>query len=325
MERILRAKPYIIAEVGSNWRCLEDCLNSVIEAKKAGANAVKFQHFSAWDLYGPVPDVTSSSALRDLRDNTIDRWLVPISGLCQEHRIDFLCSAFSIEGYRRIDPFVRYHKIASSEFNHVPLVREVVKMGKPILASLGGHVWPTISAMLDEYPVDKTCFMECRGSYPSFDLDFDLDTDEEVIGLSDHSLGIFLPVALHRRSALEVLEKHFRLDHIKDTPDAPHSINQHEFKQMVDLIRAPVPDDEEAHFKQTALRKAKALRDIEPGEALVYGENFAYFRTREPAASNFLSPTQHDRLTGENAVKTAIKAGEVIRADVVDFPFLPHR
>lgn len=308
MERILAAKPYIIAEVGSNWECQNDLLGSVIAAKEAGADAVKFQLFSAYDLYGPDAGITSGVAAAEYSKSYLEPYLPYLALHCGCVGIDFMCSAFSIEGYRRVDPFVKYHKIASSEFNHVPLVREVVKMGKPILASTGGQDGSTIQDIHRECFSVPLILMQCQASYPSWNF----TAHEGLVGpvaLSDHTLGIYYPVMVQQSIGLKVLEKHFKLDHITDTPDAPHSITPAQFKQMVDLIRAPVPEDEEAEFKRTALRRAKALVPINPGDALQYGVNYAYFRDREGRPG--LSPIDHDKNEGR-VVNTPLAAGECI-------------
>ena len=333
MERILAAEPYIIAEVGSNWRSLQDCLDSIAMAKACGADAVKFQHFSHWDLYGPLSDslITSAAATEERRDNMVDRWLVALSNKCKDVGIDFMCSAFSIEGYRRVDPFVMCHKIASSEFNHVPLVREVMRLGKPVIASCGGSDRGTIVKMVTSELAKvepQVVLMYCNAAYPSFQHDLaeigrlrDWVSGYRIpVGFSDHSLDISASAMAVDHYGAVVVEKHFRLDHISGTPDAGHSLDQTAFKAMVDRIRKGPTESfgsaEEDGFRLTALRRAKAIAPIKRGERLKYRVNFDYFRSssKEEAMLGGMSAFFHDQMIAGNGwlINRDIAPGEPI-------------
>src|SRR6185295_16480870 len=99
----------VIAEVGSNIKCLEDCIASIEAAKISGADVVKFQHFTGTDLYGP----------RYLGDRKLTVDIQKLAIAAKTFKIELMCTGFSPAGYRMIDPHVKRHKVASSELTAV--------------------------------------------------------------------------------------------------------------------------------------------------------------------------------------------------------------
>ncbi len=307
MEKILSASPYIIAEVGSNWHSQADCLESISMAKACGADAVKFQLFTQAELYGFPADSDQGGAWELPQE-----WLSLLAARAEAVGIDFMCSAFSIEGYQAVDPYVKAHKIASSEFNHLPLVRQVVKFGKPVITSCGGSDWTTIRRMMaGEYPRERTVLMYCNAAYPSVTHDLDELARLESflqggvrLGYSDHSIDTSSAVVAYEKYQVSVIEKHFRLDRISGTPDSPHSIDESALRKLVARIRKGRTNEafgtaEEDDFRLTALRRAKAIAPIKRGDRLAYGRNFAYFRSvsRDEAILGGMSCFFHDELT----------------------------
>jgi pseudaminic acid synthase len=85
--------------------------------------------------------------------------------------------------------------------------------------------------------------LKCTSSYPApineanmimmqqFAKDFDVK-----VGLSDHTLGITLPVVATVMGA-SVIEKHFILDKSVGGPDAAFSLDEKAFTQMVNAVR----------------------------------------------------------------------------------------
>ena len=91
-------KPYIIADIGSNHRDdLGLAKAQIASAKEAGIDAVKFQFYTHRALYGFEGKAEYEMPVS---------WLEPLASHCRSHDIDFMCSAFSVVGYRLVDPFV---------------------------------------------------------------------------------------------------------------------------------------------------------------------------------------------------------------------------
>ena len=112
------SEPYIIAEIGSNWISLQGCIDSIWQAKECGADAVKFQMFTHEELYG-VPG-----------DDTFDLprgFISELAQHCKAIDIDFMCTAFTADGVKFIDPFVKMHKVASSSASNEDLTDCVFK------------------------------------------------------------------------------------------------------------------------------------------------------------------------------------------------------
>jgi sialic acid synthase SpsE len=218
----------VIAEIGSNWKTLEDCVDSVRAAKRSGADIVKFQSFKPSELYGEG----EGEGLRPP--------ISLIANMAQMLGIEFMCTAFSPVVYLYIDPFVSRHKIASSEITDLNILKTVAQLKKPVLVSTGGATLDEIDTALDILDGLEVTLMHCVVSYPARVVDFrHLDELKErygsrcLYGYSDHSCDVLnIPMVARDRGAV-ILEKHVNFTSHTDTPDAPHSLNENEFAMMV--------------------------------------------------------------------------------------------
>lgn len=309
LEKKKDGRVYVIAEVGSNYKSHNDLFESVAKAKAAGADAVKFQYFAKNELHGPEFELDQTFPLEKLAEK------------CQATDIDFLCSAFSPEGVERVNPFVSAHKVASSEMSHIRILEAVMKTGKPMILSTGAYFLSDILRVMNflgDYPVVP---LHCNISYPTKLVDLKKIKrllDSKVIGThrpwgySDHTLSIdAIPAFLCGILGASVYEKHFNPFDYKDTPDAPHSLSQHEFKIMCSYLNAvPMDGTEENEARLMHIRRIIATKDLKPGDVLKEGVNMGIFRSRKPDA-NGVNPFAIKALEGK-AVKREIEQGEGI-------------
>lgn len=225
----------IIAEVGSNWNNLQDCLKSIEIAKSCGAKAVKFQLYTSRELYGRE---------RKIKNELPRVWLKNLFNLAKRTEIEFMCTAFSPDGYRAIDSMVERHKIASAEITHLDILKQVNEFRKPVILSTGGAKIKQVDDALKILKDCKVTIMFCVADYPAKIIDFRyLTLLKEVFGnnygygFSDHSVDVLNIPIIAKNHKCDILEKHVNLTDQKDTPDAPHSLSQDEFKLMIDNIK----------------------------------------------------------------------------------------
>lgn len=237
----------IIAEVGSNWKTLDDCLSAIKIAKYCLADAVKFQLFSHKELYGVDGEMAGEMPRN---------WIPQLKESCDYYNIEFMCTAFSPDGYRFIDPFVKTHKIASAEITDTAILDTVRSFKKEVILSTGGasrgqilRALNTINSMLNEkVPI---CVMYCVTDYPARIVDLSTLTEfrdwlkpfNVSFGYSDHSIDV-LEIPYKAYKMIEAyspgggwLEKHVNFAGYKDTPDAPHGLLPYEFELMVKKIK----------------------------------------------------------------------------------------
>lgn len=342
-------EPYLIAEVGSNWRNLsygsrlglEDCMNSIAQARFAGADAVKFQYFTFKDLYGIEGSMPYALPVE---------WLQKLKEKADAVGIDFMCTAFSPEGYDIVDPYVEIHKVASSECCHLRILQKLRDLGKPVILSTGakgvediGMAVKTLTfqgAGLNTFMKDENdipvirldgvpvILMYCVVSYPASEVDLEhigfLKTQFNLpVGYSDHSVDtLVIPYSSILHGAC-VLEKHFTILPNVVTPDHPHSISPDQFKRMVGYIRTkerrpfgPTPQERTAITRYN--RRLIATKDIHIGETLLEGENFGIYRSLidNTRADH---PFSIDQYIGRTA-KVEIKAGAGIWRNDFEWP-----
>jgi pseudaminic acid synthase len=85
--------------------------------------------------------------------------------------------------------------------------------------------------------------LKCTSAYPSPPEAMNLRTISHLaeafgvpVGISDHTLGIAVPVAAVSLEAC-IIEKHFTLSRAELGPDAAFSLEPHELKAMVEAVR----------------------------------------------------------------------------------------
>ena len=134
-------------------------------------------------------------------------------------------------------------KVASCDLNNYPLLEEIAKTNKPILLSTGASNLSEIKKtvkFLEKKNVKKLCIMQCTLSYPtekkdanlSVLLKFKKEFKKYLIGLSDHTLGVNVPISSVLLGS-RVIEKHFTIDKkLKKSADHWLSVNPKELNQI---------------------------------------------------------------------------------------------
>lgn len=221
----------VIAEVGSNWKTHQDCIQSIRAAKAAGAGAVKFQWYTNECLYGAEGD----------RNLTPD--IPALAKECEKAKIEFMCTAFSPKGYDLVDPYVKRHKVASSEITAVDILDKVNSFKKPVILSTGGAFNDEITRavlMLRNVPVTLLyCEVEYPARFANFGrfLSFRKYFPGCDYGYSDHTIDVIRAPLEAKQKGASVIEKHVNFTDHTDTPDAGHSLSGEEFSIMVQALK----------------------------------------------------------------------------------------
>ena len=254
-----KKKVFIIAELSANHNgSLETALETVRAAKRAGADAIKLQTYTAKtmtidcknELFMIKQDTAwGGEYLFDLyeRAYTPWDWHHQIYKLAEEEGLVCFSSPFdksAVDFLEKLNSPI--YKIASFEITDIPLIEYAASKGKPMIISTG------IADVSDIELAIETCkkagnnditILKCTSAYPALLEDANLKTIPDIIkqfgvktGLSDHTLGTEAP-AIAVALGATVIEKHFIIDKSIGGADAHFSLDETEFKKMVDAIR----------------------------------------------------------------------------------------
>jgi len=294
---------YVIAEIGSNFRSFEEARDSISIAASCGVDAVKFQCARYAELYGP-----KELDPQEWKLNIYD-WLPDLAKKAKVSGVDFLCTAFSVEGLRVIDEHVVAHKIAGSDLGYVQLLQAARETGKHVYLSSGGSHHQDIEIALNVLDPKNTTLMYCYSEYPStyHDLRFidEFRNSYNVpIGYSDHSIDCFTPFVAATVYGAICIEKHFRAFENMATPDEPHSINPTRMRHLCRSLRSPdvlirsYEGEQDMFAKHN--RRLVATAPLNTGDSLAYGVNFGAYRVRDPDVKG-CRPHLADEVTGRRA------------------------
>lgn len=252
---------FIIAEAGVNHNGdLEKAEKLIKIAAKTGADAIKFQSFNADKLVSKKAkkaeyqaanmdnDVTGQYAmLKSLELNDEDHQF--IIQKCKEYDIQFLSTAFDVDGIDYLDQLgLPFFKSPSGEITNYPYLKKLAQKGKLVVLSTGMATLQEVKdavAVLTKFGLAKEqiTVLHCNTGYPTPMEDVNLKAMNTIakelevrVGYSDHTLGIEVPIAAVAIGAT-VIEKHFTIDRSLPGPDHRASLEPDELKAMVEGIR----------------------------------------------------------------------------------------
>ena len=250
---------FIIAELSANHNgSLEVALETVKAAKRAGADAIKLQTYTAdtITLKCDQPDFKIEGGTlwdgRYLHDLYLEaftpwEWHERIFKAAADEGLVCFSSPFDPSAVDFLEDLgCPLYKIASFEITDIPLIEYVASKGKPIIMSTGiaekVDIERAVDACLRQGNTDLT-LLKCTSSYPApieeanLSLMVQFKEDFRVsVGLSDHTPGHLVPVIATTLGA-RVIEKHFILSHEIGGPDAAFSLDEAEFTQLVREVR----------------------------------------------------------------------------------------
>jgi len=250
---------YVIAEAGVNHNCDVQLGYRLIEtAGASGADAIKWQSYTAgkistrvaprywvepadpngtqWDTFAKL-DKLSDKDFKALLGHAKHVGLTAFSTPFDDEAVDFLAS---------LD--VPAFKIASADLTCHGLIERAARVGKPMILSTGTSTLAEVEEALEvcrKAGNEQVVLLHCTLKYPCPPEGINLHMMEHLmrafpevpVGLSDHSLGIAVPIGAVALGAC-MIEKHYTVDKtLPGSPDHHLSVDPKDLRAMVDGIR----------------------------------------------------------------------------------------
>lgn len=325
----------IIAEAGVNHNgCVETAFELCDAAKRAGADAVKFQTFKTEKSITPwAPMAEYQKKNLPVRQSQLSmlkklelgvKAFKKIKRYCDKIGIEFLSTPDDDES---LDFLLKLGletiKIGSGEITNIPYLRQVGRCRKDIILSTGMSDMKEVKRAYQILKISgarRVSLLHCTSEYPCPYQDVNLramdtlrKTFKTDIGYSDHTTGIAVAVAAVARGA-SIIEKHLTLDKRMEGPDHAASIDPMEFAEMVKAIRvaeAALGDGK----KKVAQSERKNLiivrRSLVASRPIKKGEIFEEDNLAAKRPGCGISPVRWDEVIGKKA-KRNFKEDELI-------------
>lgn len=336
-DKINNGEVYIIAEMSANHGgSLENALEIVRQAAKAGADCLKIQTYTAdsitidcdsedFMIHGGLWD---GYKLYDLytEAGTPYEWHERIREECERCGIDFLSTPFDTGAVDFLESIgCEAYKIASFELVDIPLIEYAASKGKPMIISCGMGSVEEIQDAVDacrRMGNDQIVLLKCCSEYPANWKDMHIANIPDMIqrfgvkvGLSDHSAGHIAAVVGVAMGA-SVVEKHVKLDGV-ESADSKFSMSMDGFAEMVKAVRDTKLIAGNVYYGPTEGETAnlKFRRSVFAVKDIRAGEIFAPENVRSIRPSSGLPPKYTAELLGKTA-KTDIKRGTPIATEM---------
>ncbi len=277
--------PYIIAEIGVNHSCsLKIAKMMIVQAKKGGAQAVKFQTYKAekivkrsskayWDT--SKEKTKSQFELFSKYDKFGLNEYKKLANFCKKTKIDFLSTPFDLDAVDKLKNLVPVFKISSSDITNYPLLNKISKTRKPVIISTGASNLNEIKGAIKilKKGTNKIIIMHCILNYPTSEKNANLNMilslknkfPNHLIGYSDHTLpnNDMLNLTTAYLLGAKVIEKHFTFNKKLKGNDHYHSMDMKDlisFSKKLKKIRTILGKKREKNFIKSEIKSRKFAR-----------------------------------------------------------------
>lgn len=289
---------YIVAELSANHnQSFDQAVRILRAAKEAGADAVKLQTYTA-DTITLRSDkecfrITGGTLwdgriLHELYQEAFTpwEWQPKLKEIADELGLHLFSSAFDESAVDFLEQMnVPAHKVASFELVDIGLIQKMARTGKPLIMSTGMASEEEITEAVEAARgagATQIALLKCTSAYPAPPEEANLLTIPELgrrfgcpVGLSDHTMGIAVPVAAVALGAC-IIEKHLCLRRADGGPDSAFSLEPQEFKAMVEAVHTAEKALGSVQFtsgaREAGSRKFRrslfVVEDIKKGELL---------------------------------------------------------
>jgi N,N'-diacetyllegionaminate synthase len=316
---------FIIAEAGVNHNGSEALAAQLVDAAAAiGADAVKFQTFSAEKLAAPgaataayqrsntgETDQLAMLKALELSEDVFGR----LKTRAERLGIEFMSTPFDLDSARMLVALgMRRIKVGSGEITNLPFLEALAAFGLPLIVSTGMADLDEVAQAVEVLGAARSrlTLLHCTSNYPARAEDVNLRAMATLherfslpVGYSDHTEGTAIAVAAAALGA-RVLEKHFTLDRSLPGPDHKASLSPDEFRRMVrevrdveaglgDGVKAPRPA--ELPVRELVRRSVTLVRALRAGERIA-ADDVALLR---PGSG--IAPRDLARVVGRRAAR----------------------
>lgn len=321
--------PYIIAEISANHNgSIETAKKIIVEAKRAGADAVKLQTYTpdTITLNSDSEDFRIQGGLwdgRTLYDLYQEaympwEWHKPLFDHALEQGITIFSSPFDSTAVDLLEDLnAPAYKIASFEAVDLPLIKYVASTGKPMIISTGMADADEIQEAIDAARsggCKELVILRCVSGYPAAAEDYNLRTIPDMldrfgvpVGLSDHTLDNTTAIASVAMGAC-VIEKHFTLDRSGGGPDDSFSLEPKELAELCNYAKTCWASLGGVNYgpKSTELGNLKFRRSLYYVRSLKAGERIGLSDIKSVRPGYGLAPKKMEEIVGKLMLKNVL-------------------
>ncbi|TSA38386.1 MAG: pseudaminic acid synthase [Porphyromonadaceae bacterium] len=336
---------YIIAEMSANHnQNFDQAVQLIKAAKEAGADAIKLQTYTPDTITIDCDNgcfrigkgtIWEGKNLYELYKEAYTpwEWQPKLKEIANGLGMDLFSTPFdktAVDFLQKMD--VPAYKIASFELVDIPLIQYVAKAGKPIIMSTGMATLAEIDEAVTtaiEAGCQEIALLKCTSAYPAPYEEMNLRTICHMaerygvpIGLSDHTLGIAVPVAAVTLGAC-IVEKHFCLSRAIPGPDSAFSLEPHELAAMVEAIRAAEKSLGKVAYDITKRENASRVfrRSLFVVKDVNAGDEFTAENVRSIRPGSGLPPKYFACIIGSHASQDIPRGTPLIRQFIENPPF----